>query len=342
MTHTDESADAFMRCILADPADPVPRLVFADWLEECGKSSHLAWARFLRLADELANVPDDDPRRPKLADELERVGSLVRARLTYRAEVFVAYPDAMRRLLPLRNMVLNLESLMLPRRVVRLIPASVAFERLALPLTECGPALVFGVPEPENPDAGEFLRFSLARDVLLVRASAEQLRSAVERHYEPVDYLDNGFSHFFAGPTTVVERTPLTIRPALEDRPVVRLIELLLGEAIHLRASALEIVPHLGPDGLGVRVWHHSRGERRRRNPLPSRVLPALTARLRKLADIAPVLQPVQSGVIPLLYRGLSYRLPVRITATANGPHIHVTIPPTPADPPAVVVNPAA
>ena len=45
MTHTDPSADAFMRRILADPADPVPRLVFADWLEESGKSSNLAWAR---------------------------------------------------------------------------------------------------------------------------------------------------------------------------------------------------------------------------------------------------------------------------------------------------------
>jgi uncharacterized protein (TIGR02996 family) len=342
MTHTDPSADALMRCILADPADPVPRLVFADWLEESGKSSNLAWARFLRFADELANAPGDDPRRPKLADELERVGSLVRARLTYRAEVFVAYPEAMQQLLPLRNMVLNLESLMLPQRLVELFPASIAFERWALPLTECGPALAFAVSEPEYLYVGDFLRRVLARDVLLIRASAEQLRSAVERHYDPVEYQDNDISHFIAGSMTVVERTPLTVRPAIEDLPVVRLIELLLGEAIQLRASALEIVPHLGPVGLGVRVWHHSRGERRRRNPLPSRILPDITARLRKLADIAPVLQPVQSGVIPLLYRGLSYRLPVRITATANGPHIHVTIPPTPADPPAVVVNPAA
>jgi type IV pilus assembly protein PilB len=239
-------------------------------------------------------------------------------------------------------MVLNLQSLRLPQRLVELLPASVAYERWALPLTECGPALALAVPEPEGSDVGDFLRFVLARDVLLVRASSEQLRSAVERHYDPVEYLDNGFPHFIAGPATIVDRTPLTVRPAIEDLPVVRLTELLLGEAIQLQASALEIEPYLGPGGIGVRVWHYFQGERRRRAPLPGRVLPGITARLRKLANIAPVLHPVQTGVIPLLHRGLSYRLPVRITATSNGPHIHVTIPPTPADPPAVVVNPAA
>jgi uncharacterized protein (TIGR02996 family) len=342
MTHTDPSADAFMRCILANPADPVPRLVFADWLEESGKSSNLAWARFLRLADELATAPADDLRRPKLADELERVGSLVRAKLTYRAEVFVAYPDAMRQVLPLRNMVLNLDALMLPQRVVELLPASIAYERWALPLAECGPALAFAIPETEDSDVGDLLRFVLARDVLLVRAPLDQLRSAVDRNYGPFGYLDNGFPQDSTAAPTAAARTPLFLRPLGDDTPAARLVDLLLGEAIQLRASALEIEPRLGRDGVGVQVWHHIQGERLPRDPVPARILPVLAARLRSMADIFPVLQPVQAGMITLLHRGRSYRLPVRITATPNGPHIHVTIPPTPTDPPAAVVSPAA
>jgi uncharacterized protein (TIGR02996 family) len=343
MTHTDPSADAFMRCILANPADAVPRLVFADWLEESGTSSNLAWARYLRLADELATAPADDPRKPKMADELDRVGSLVRAKLTYRAEVFVAYPDAMRQVLPLRNMVLNLDTLMLPQRVVELLPASLAFNRSVLPLTECGSGLAFAVPDPDHSDIGELLRFALNRDVVLLRASPDRLRSAVERHYEPVEYLDHGFPHpFTAEPATLVDRTPLTIRAVTDDTPIRRLIDLLLGEAIRLRATALEIEPRLEQAAVQAHVWYHFQGERRPRDAFPTRLLPAVTARLRLMADIFPVLHPVQSGTIPLLHRGRSYRLPVRITATPNGPHIHVTIPPTPADPPAAVVNPAA
>lgn len=341
MTHTDPSADAFMRCILADPTDRVPRLVFADWLEESGKSSNLAWARYLRLADELTNAPADDPRRPKLADELERVGSLVRARLTYRAEVFVAYPDAMRQLLPLQNMVLNLRTLSVPQAILELVPEAVARENLVLPLTVSGQALAVAFADPPSPRLHQILQFVLDREILVLRASEAGLCAAVWRNY---DAITTDISSIDTGdPTAAVsDATPLTIRPVLDDGPAARRVDLLLGEAIQLRASALEIEPHLGPDGIGVRVWHYFQGERRRRDPLPGRVLPGITARLRKLADIAPVLHPVQSGVIPLLHRGLSYRLPVRITATSHGPHIHVTIPPTPADPPAVVVNPAA
>jgi uncharacterized protein (TIGR02996 family) len=342
MTHTDPSADAFMRCILASPADAVPRLVFADWLEESGTSSNLAWARFLRLADELATAPADDPRKPKLADELDRVGSLVRAKLTYRAEVFVAYPDAMRQVLPLRNMVLNLDSLTVSRRVAKLVPAVIAYDQLIMPLTECGPTLAVAVPAPDDPDIGDMLRFALARDVLLIRAMPGQVRSAVARHYQSDEYLD-GEIHYGNGaaPTTEIERTPLFLRPQGDDAPVVRLVDLLLEEAIQRRVSALEIEPRMYRTGTAVQVWHHVLGDRRPRDAFPTRLLPAITARLRMMADIVPVLHPVQTGTIPILHRGRSYRLPVRITATPNGPHIHVAIPPAPADPPAVV-NPAA
>jgi len=343
MTHTDPSADAFMRCILADPADPVPRLVFADWLEESGKSSNIAWARYIRLADELASAPADDPRRQKLADELDRVGSLVRAKLTYRAEVFAAYPDAMRQVLPLRNMVLNLDSLTLPQRVAELLPSTIAYERLVLPLTVCGPALAVATHEPDDTTLGEFLRFVVSRDVLLIRAMPEQLRSAVARHYQQDEYLDSGVVFDLeAPPTAVVERTPLFLRTPDEDAPIVRLIELLLGEALHHRASALVIEPRLERTGVRVLVWHHFQNERRPRNPLPTRVLPAITARIRMMADIAPLLDPIQTGTIHMHHRGLNYRLPVRITSMPYGPHILIAIPPAPSDPPAVAVNPAA
>lgn len=46
--------DAILSAILADPADDVSRLVYADWLEETGRSVAAARARFIRLQIELA------------------------------------------------------------------------------------------------------------------------------------------------------------------------------------------------------------------------------------------------------------------------------------------------
>jgi uncharacterized protein (TIGR02996 family) len=44
-------ADAFLSAIFANPADDIPRLVYADWLEERGQASY---ARFIRLQCEAA------------------------------------------------------------------------------------------------------------------------------------------------------------------------------------------------------------------------------------------------------------------------------------------------
>jgi uncharacterized protein (TIGR02996 family) len=53
---------AFLRLIAAAPDDDAPRLVYADWLEECGDPR----GSFIRVQCALARLADDDPRRPDL------------------------------------------------------------------------------------------------------------------------------------------------------------------------------------------------------------------------------------------------------------------------------------
>ena len=59
---SDDEA-AFLQTISAAPDDDLPRLVFADWLEERGDAER---AEFIRLQCELASAPDSDPMRPFL------------------------------------------------------------------------------------------------------------------------------------------------------------------------------------------------------------------------------------------------------------------------------------
>jgi uncharacterized protein (TIGR02996 family) len=52
--------EAFLQAILERPEDDVPRLVYADWLDENGDSER---AEFIRLQCALAKLPPDAPQR---------------------------------------------------------------------------------------------------------------------------------------------------------------------------------------------------------------------------------------------------------------------------------------
>src|SRR5262245_43458423 len=55
--------DAFRKAVLADPDDDLPRLGFADWLEENGQPERAA---FVRAQVRLAAMDEDDPARAAL------------------------------------------------------------------------------------------------------------------------------------------------------------------------------------------------------------------------------------------------------------------------------------
>jgi uncharacterized protein (TIGR02996 family) len=58
-------SSALLASILASPDDDLPRLVYADWLDENGDPAR---AEFIRTQIELANLPDHDPRYRQLED----------------------------------------------------------------------------------------------------------------------------------------------------------------------------------------------------------------------------------------------------------------------------------
>lgn len=62
LTHMDDQA-AFLRMIAASPEDNVPRLVFADWLQEHGDDDR---AEFIREQIRLHHLSQDDPEHPSL------------------------------------------------------------------------------------------------------------------------------------------------------------------------------------------------------------------------------------------------------------------------------------
>ena len=57
--------DAFLHAVLTDPTDDLPRLVYADYLDETGDPAR---AEFIRVQCELAKLTKDAPERPPLVE----------------------------------------------------------------------------------------------------------------------------------------------------------------------------------------------------------------------------------------------------------------------------------
>src|SRR5262245_64336616 len=98
-SHPD--ADAFVRAILRDPPDVTTRLVFADWLEETGDPSNVAWAHFIRM---MANVDPFELWKHAQFELRRRVADCalkIRETLTLPSPLFIAHAEPLQQFLPL-------------------------------------------------------------------------------------------------------------------------------------------------------------------------------------------------------------------------------------------------
>jgi len=336
MPHSDASADAFMARILANPADPLPKLVFADWLEESGTSSNIAWARYLRLADELANTPPDDIRRHKLKESLSRFAGSIRARLTFRAETLVANPEAMLRLLPSKNLVVNVETVVIQRSVLELLPESVARESQVIPFAELpGRTYLLGAVDPLSPQLAERIGFILNCDPLFVGVAEVGMIACLGRNYgeletESVDSVSYRWlpeDGWLTGGSRV-------------NSPMLEFGDLLVLEAFEYAATALEFES----EATRFTAWHWYGALRREREYRPSteaisQLVPLLQSYLR---NPATGVDGTTTGELIFSYWGRPRTLAVRITDRPNGVHVVIALPPEPPTPPIAVLNPAA
>ena len=335
MTDPHPTAEALVRTILAAPADPLPRLVFADWLDETDNPANFAWAKYLRLAVDLSHLPLTPPRRLYLQDELDKAAGDIRAGLTIKAEQFAQYADAFGELLPLRCFTLNVDSFRVPPALAGLVPESLAREYSALPVAVGGDRLVVAVADPTDADRLDRLAFGVGRPAAFVRALPAQLPAALDRAYPdgPADQVVSILVDFSqAGPADPLRREA-------ESGPVARVIGMVLHDA--LADGAAEIT--LERQGPRVEVRQLVGGERRLWGGLPERLHLPLVARLQLLADltVGPV-AVAQLGTLPHVHAGRLVHLGLRVAPARSGPRVTLTIPTGPAPDPSPSSPPAA
>ena len=221
-----------------------------------------------------------------------------------------------------RLKVEDLTGLAVPQEVIELLPESVARENTIFPLAEMGSALRLATSDPTDLELQEKLRFILNRDVEMTLAPRQQIVEAINRHYglsdgESADSMLQEMTDTAIDFTeTAVEQAAAAAAEEASDSPVVKLCNLIITEAVQLRASDI----HIEPFEDRIRIRYRIDGRLVERDNPPRRLLGAILSRIKILSklDIAERRRP-QDGRIKLTADGKDYDLRVSVLPTNHG-----------------------
>jgi type IV pilus assembly protein PilB len=137
-------------------------------------------------------------------------------------------------------------SLEIVTEVLQLIPPSLLAKHHLLPLNLAGTTLTLAMADPSNFAAINEIKFITGYDVRVVLAKLSAIRKAIDRFYEGgaiQEVLDRIESEDLQLVRDEQEIDLKELERATEEAPVVKLVNALLSDAIHKRASDIHIEP---------------------------------------------------------------------------------------------------
>ena len=216
----------------------------------------------------------------------------------------------------------DLSTVRIPDPVIQLVPESVARENKIIPYAEDEDTIKVLVSDPFDIETIEKLRFILNRKVDTALAPQEMIQEAINRYYGQVEgeSADSMLQEFT---DTQIDFTETEEDKLNEDEgydedsaPVVKLVQLMIQEAVQLRASDI----HVEPFEDRVRIRYRIDGVLVERDSPPRRLLAAILSRIKILArmDIAERRRP-QDGRIKITVAEKELDLRVSVIPTNHG-----------------------
>ncbi len=216
---------------------------------------------------------------------------------------------------------INLESMEIPPSIIEFVPESVARENVVIPISLEGDQLTVASANPMDFEVMEKLRFILNREIEMVMSDKESIIAAINRHYgqsetESVDSMLMEFTETAIDFTETELTEAETAQEEESNAPIVKLVNLIITEAVKMRASDI----HVEPFEDRVRIRYRIDGVLIERDSPPRRLLAALVSRIKVMGriDIAEK-RRCQDGRIKTRVSGKDYDLRVSILPTNHG-----------------------
>jgi type IV pilus assembly protein PilB len=217
----------------------------------------------------------------------------------------------------------TLTDVTIPPAIIEMVPESVARENVIIPFSQDEGMLQIVMSDPSDYETVTKLQFILNKEIQPVLAPKEQIIEAINRHYgqTETESVDSVLAEFTDTQIefTETEATKSGAAEAESDSPVIKLCNLIIQEAIALRASDI----HIEPFEDRVRVRYRIDGVLVERDSPPRRLLAPMISRLKIMGniDISEKRRP-QDGRIKMVTKNRYFDLRVSALPTNHGQSI--------------------
>jgi type IV pilus assembly protein PilB len=267
----------------------------------------------LLSADQLSKARDEAAvKGQRLGSQITQLGFLDESELTDFVAKQYGVPS------------MDLDEIEIDPEVAELIPQEVVEKHNVMPINRAGSTLILATADPSNIFALDDIKFLTGYNIQPVVASEEGIRRCIETCYGQDDLLNQVMAGFDdAGIDFVTEEDdfdPTLATNEAEDAPVVKLVNLILTDAIKKEASDI----HIEPYEKSFRVRYRIDGILYEVMKPPIKLRNAITSRLKIMSelDIAERRLP-QDGRIKLkMGRGKEMDFRVSVLPTLFGEKI--------------------
>jgi type IV pilus assembly protein PilB len=191
---------------------------------------------------------------------------------------------------------INLSEFEIDADVIKLIPKEMAEKHMVVPVNRAGASLIVAMSDPSNIFAIDEIKFRTSHNIEVVVASEQAILAAIDRYYNQkanssdglgsIMTLDSLIDEFDADDVDVAEREQeanvVDLERAGGDAPVVKLVNLILIDAIKKGASDI----HIEPYEKEMRVRYRIDGVLHEVMKPPMKLKLAIASRTKIMADL--------------------------------------------------------
>jgi type IV pilus assembly protein PilB len=181
---------------------------------------------------------------------------------------------------------INLSEFEIDPAVIKLVPTEVAQKYQVIPINRAGSTLIIAMSDPSNIFAIDDIKFMTGYNVEVVVAPEASIKQSIDKYYDQSASFDEVMSDLDDIDLELVDEADdvdvRDLEKASEDAPVVKLVNLILTDAIKRKASDI----HIEPYEKSFRVRYRIDGVLYEVMKPPMKLKAAITSRLKIMAEM--------------------------------------------------------
>src|SRR6266568_1414653 len=181
---------------------------------------------------------------------------------------------------------INLADFEIDSAVIKIIPSEISQKYQIVPVNRAGSTLIVAMSDPSNIFAIDDIKFMTGYNVEVVVASETAIRAAIDKYYDQSASLADVMGDLEMEDLEIIgeeEEVDIgSLERATEDAPVVKLVNLILTDAIKKKASDI----HIEPYERVFRVRYRIDGVLHEVMKPPLKLKNAITSRLKIMAEL--------------------------------------------------------